>query len=62
MRQERMRQMRIGMNEDMGGHIDSGDEGNNALDFEEVKGPIQTWLKKPEVIKFIKRCFNNFLS
>jgi hypothetical protein len=54
--------MRIGMNEDMGGHIDSGDEANNALDFEEVKGPIQTWLKKPEVIKFIKRCFNNFLS
>jgi hypothetical protein len=24
--------MRIGMNEDMGGHIDSGDEGNNAQD------------------------------
>jgi hypothetical protein len=52
------------MNDNMGGegrHSESGDD-NNALDFEEVKGPIQTWLKKPDVIKFIKRCFNNFLS
>ena len=56
--------MRIGMNDNMGGAnpSESGEDNNNALDFEEVKGPIQTWLKKPDVIKFIKRCFNNFLS
>jgi hypothetical protein len=53
--QQMMRDHDIGMedsqNDDMG----------NLLDFEDVKGPLSVWLKKPEVIKFVTRQFNQFL-
>jgi len=53
MRRERMRMMM-----DNGGGID-GDENDpdremqNMLDFEDVKGPLQQWLRKVSVIKYI---------
>jgi DNA replication licensing factor MCM2 len=31
------------------------------LDFEDVRGPLFIWLKKPEVIKFVNRQFDQFL-
>lgn len=63
MRQERMRQMMRDGNEMH--HEDSdperADDMQNLLDFEDVKGPLSVWLKKPDVIKFITRQFNQFL-
>jgi len=43
------------------GEADDNDEMGNLLDFEDVKGPLSVWLKKPEVIKFVTRQFNQFL-
>lgn len=37
------------------------DEMQKLLDFEDVKGPLSVWLKKPDVIKFVTRQFNQFL-
>ena len=33
----------------------------NLLDMTDVRGPLQNWLKKPDVIKYISRQFNLFL-
>jgi len=31
------------------------------LDFEDVKGPLSSWLRKGDVIRFITKQFNSFL-
>lgn len=31
------------------------------LDFDDVQGPLNLWLQKRDVIKWISRQFNNFL-
>ena len=59
MRRERMRMM-LDNNGGVGGD-DDPDDMQNMLDFEDVKGPLSVWLKKPEVIKFIIKQFNSFL-
>jgi len=56
-----MRMMREGMD---GAGPDGDDGGDNivdALDFEDVRGPLFIWLKKPDVIKFVNRQFDQFL-
>lgn len=60
LRQERMRMM---VRNDMGdgNNSDDGENYQNILDFEDVKGPLSIWLKKDDVIKFIHRQFNQFL-
>ena len=66
-RQERLRMMREGLGGDQGGGGGGGDDGDdpngiaNALDFEDVRGPLFIWLKKPDVIKFVNRQFDQFL-
>ena len=57
-RQERMRQM-MNQNEDYGEGED--DQMQQMLDFEDVKGPLSTWLQRDDVIVFIRRKFNTFL-
>jgi hypothetical protein len=53
-RQERLRMMREGV-VDQGVH-DSQDQ-ENVLDFEDVRGPLFVWLKKQDVIRYVKRQF-----
>jgi DNA replication licensing factor MCM2 len=54
-RQERMRMMREGaIDHGMGGGGDDQDE-DNVLDFEDVRGPLFVWLKKQDVIRYVKR-------
>ena len=56
MRQQRMRMMMM----------DGGDENGNdeefemekVLDLEDVKGPLQNWLKKQDVVRHITKQFN----
>ena len=60
LRQEKMRQMLRNDQEDGIGSED-GDNLQNVLDFEDVKGPLSIWLKKSDVVKFIQRQFNQFL-
>ena len=31
------------------------------MDYDEVKGPVAVWLRKPAVIRFISRQFDTFL-
>lgn len=57
-RQERLRIMREGV-VDQGAH-DSQDE-QNVLDFEDVRGPLFVWLKKQDVIRYVKRQFEQFI-
>lgn len=58
MRQERMRMMREnGGGADEQDHEDMG----NVLDYEEIQGPLNLWLQKPDVIKWVSRLFNAFL-
>ena len=64
-RQERLRMMREGL-DGAGGGGDGGDGDDpndiaDALDFEDVRGPLFIWLKKPDVIKFVNRQFDQFL-
>lgn len=51
------------LREGQGGGDDGDDDPNynDALDWEDVRGPLFIWLKKPEVIKFVQRQFDNFL-
>jgi hypothetical protein len=39
------------------GHMDQGNEEDdqNVLDFEDVRGPLFVWLKKQDVMKYVKR-------
>lgn len=34
---------------------------SDAIDCEEVKGKLSDWIRKPEVYKWIRRNFSNFL-
>ena len=54
MRAEKLRMMREGDFED-------DEDLNTNLDYEDVKGKVSIWVQKPEVIKWIRRIFNNFL-
>lgn len=58
-RKERMRMMMDYPN-NQGGEDPDADM-QNMLDFEEVKGPLQQWLRKVNVIKYISGQFNHFL-
>lgn len=40
---------------------DDHDDLQNIVDYDDVKGPVSTWLKKTEVQRFISRQFENFL-
>jgi DNA replication licensing factor MCM2 len=54
--------MREGMDGQGGDYgSDAGDDIAGTLDFEDVRGPLFIWLKKPEVIKFVNRQFDQFL-
>ena len=57
-RQERMRQL---MDQNQEGYGEDDDQMQQMLDFEDVKGPLSTWLGRDDVIKFITRKFNTFL-
>lgn len=59
-RQERLRMMREGLGGNEHGNQDADDPDGiaNALDFEDVRGPLFIWLKKPDVIKFVNRQFD----
>ena len=57
-RQERMRQL---MDQNQEGYGEDDDQMQQMLDFEDVKGPLSTWLNRDDVIKFINRKFNTFL-
>lgn len=63
MRRRRMREMREGegMYDDNMDMNQDHDDLQNIVDYDDVKGPVSTWLKKPEVIRFISRQFENFL-
>lgn len=55
-RQERFRMMREEAKADDDQDLnDMGDDA--AIDFDVVQGPLQSWLKKPEVIRFVIRQF-----
>jgi len=62
-RQERMRMLREAADDGMAGGGDLNDPNNlgNVLDFEDARGPLSVWLKKPDVIKSVERQFNQFL-
>ena len=57
-RQERMRQL---MDQNQEGYGEDDDQMQQMLDFEDVKGPLSSWLSREDVIVFIKRKFNTFL-
>jgi hypothetical protein len=59
MRKDRLKKMREG-GFDHGMH-DSQEDPNNVLDFTDVRGPLFVWLKKQDVIKYVKRSFEQFL-
>jgi DNA replication licensing factor MCM2 len=61
MRRERMRMMMDNGNGMDGDENDPDREMQNMLDFEDVKGPLQQWLRKVSVIKYITSQFNQFL-
>ena len=56
-----MRMMREGGMD--GGQVGEADGNDVAdvLDFDEVQGPLNVWLQKTDVIKWVSRQFNNFL-
>ena len=58
MRQERLRMMREG-GVDQG--MNDSQEAENLLDYEDVRGPLFVWLKKQEVIRYVKRQFEQFI-
>ena len=60
MRQERMRMMRESGQDGAQNGEGDGDVAD-VLDFDEVQGPLNLWLQKTDVIKWISRQFNNFL-
>ena len=34
---------------------------NDVLDYEEVKGKLSMWVRKPEVIRWVRKIFTQFL-
>lgn len=44
------------------GGLDDGDqEMNDVIDFEDVKGQVSQWVQRPEVVRWIRKTFGNFL-
>lgn len=60
MRQQRMRMMMMDGGPDENGE-DAEFEMEKVLDLEDVKGPLQNWLKKQDVVRHITKQFNQFL-
>ena len=51
------------LREDMQNEADEDrDMDEDGIDYNEPKGAIQSWLRKPEVIKFVRRQFDRFLK
>lgn len=61
MRRRRMREMREAMYDDAVDINQDHDDLINIVDYDEVKGPVAVWLRKPAVIRFISRQFDTFL-
>jgi DNA replication licensing factor MCM2 len=62
MRLERMRQQNNRGDEDMGGTGgDDLDMVQDVIDYEEVKGALSQWVQRPEVVRWIRKSFSNFL-
>mmetsp|Transcript_3396 Transcript_3396/g.2354 ORF Transcript_3396/g.2354 Transcript_3396/m.2354 type:complete len:122 (+) Transcript_3396:341-706(+) len=40
---------------------DDGEDYQENIDFEDVKGKLSLWVQRPEVIKWIRKIFMNFL-
>ena len=40
---------------------DEDQEMGEVLDFEDVKGQLSLWVQRPEVTKWIRKSFSNFL-
>ena len=40
---------------------DDNEDISNVLDLDEVKGKLSIWVQKPDVIKWIRKMFANFL-
>jgi phage baseplate assembly protein W len=58
MREARMRRAIIAEDGNMGADFPMTE---NAVDFEDVKGNLSIWVKRPEVERWIRRNFGNFL-
>lgn len=41
---------------------DNRDIAEEAIDYDDFKGALQPWLRKPEVIKYVRRQFEMFLK
>jgi hypothetical protein len=57
---EKMRLMRHGDGAD-GGMMEEDQDMDGVLDYEEVKGKVSLWVRKPDVIKWIRKIFTLFL-
>lgn len=57
-KEERMRMLKEGMGVDMG---DDDDQEMDPVDYEDIKGKLSIWLRKGEIIKWIKKMFTNFI-
>ena len=52
------------LNENQGGDVameEDGEQLENALDFEEVKGKLSMWVQRTEVVRWIRKIFTSFL-
>lgn len=62
LRLEQMRkQMRQGEDGEMHGAEGDQDMMQDVIDYEEVKGQLSQWIQRPEVIRWIRKSFSNFL-
>ena len=57
-RQRRMEQLRARREEDFG---DEDQDMDDVLDYEDVKGKVSVWVQKPDVVKWIRKHFDQFL-
>lgn len=60
MRLARMREMNNRGDEDMAAGEDQ-DMIQDVNDYEEVKGVLSEWVKRPEVVRWVRKSFSNFL-
>jgi DNA replication licensing factor MCM2 len=60
MRLERMRQQNQ-RDEDVGAAGEDHEMVQDVIDYEEVKGPLSQWIQRPEVVRWIRKSFSNFL-
>ena len=59
-RQMRMDRMRA-LHGDGNVAMEDDQEMNEVIDFEDVKGQVSQWVQKPDVIRWIRKTFGNFL-